>query len=561
MTTLLAVSGPNAGMRFELVEDLIVGRSPSCQVVLADDSQVSRRHARFVCRDAQCLVEDLGSRNGTLLNGERVVGEMALAPGDRIQIGGTALVFEAVARIALRASPEQAEASGPTEEFLPATGGARAVLQAAVALSSCASEDAALRRAAEQARELLAADVGASQLAGELGLATAAVAGAERVDIPAGLARAAFDRRQAARIGGRAAAPLWAGGEPFGLVYAERADDPFTDADLGILAALGRLSGEAVAAARSRQPPPSGASLLGTSRTFRKVLEQVRRAAAFPGVVAFYGPAGSGKAALAQLLHSRSSRALAPLVCVDCRGRASEVDEELFGRPGRAGAPPQLSALRRADGGTLVLAGLDYLPRELGLRLARALGQRLAPLAEGGEAPTDVRVITTSRESPEQLAAQRRLEPELASMLDGQSIAVPPLSERKGDLPLQFDHFAVAAARVWGSRALRLSDEARQLLLDYSWPGNLRELRSCAGRLALLCPGEEVLPGHLPPEIVSGGLPQGGTLADQVSRLERDSIAHALRQAKGKKIRAAELLGISRPTLDKKIALYRLSVK
>ena len=135
------------------------------------------------------------------------------------------------------------------------------------------------------------------------------------------------------------------------------------------------------------------------------------------------------------------------------------------------------------------------------------------------------------------------------------------LRERRGDLPLLFDFYAGQAARLLGASLPRLSPEARELMQAYGWPGNVRELRLCAERLAQLRPGEEVLVQHLPREIAGVPAVEGETLADQVARLERDAIAQALRRARGKKIRAAALLGISRPTLDKKIAGYRLSVK
>jgi DNA-binding NtrC family response regulator len=140
---------------------------------------------------------------------------------------------------------------------------------------------------------------------------------------------------------------------------------------------------------------------------------------------------------------------------------------------------------------------------------------------------------------------------------------LPPLRERRTDVTLLFEHFAAHAARLQLGKVPQLSPEAKDALLLHPWPGNVRELRLCAERLALSFPGEEILSVHLPREMAGGAAPSRGAerLADAVSRLERDVIAQALRQCKGKKIRAAALLGISRPTLDKKIALYKLPLR
>jgi DNA-binding NtrC family response regulator len=172
-------------------------------------------------------------------------------------------------------------------------------------------------------------------------------------------------------------------------------------------------------------------------------------------------------------------------------------------------------------------------------------------------------VVVTAREPIAQLAATSRIELELGRVLEGVEVTAPPLRERAGDVPLLFEHFAAHAARVQGGRAPQLSPEAKDALLAHPWPGNVRELRLCAERLALAYPGEEILSVHLPREIVGGAGPASGTekLADAIARLERDVIAQALRKSKGKKIRAAALLGISRPTLDKKIATYKLSLR
>ena len=405
MASLLAATGPHAGARFEIGEELAIGRAAVCQVCLAEDGKVSRRHARVLARSGLHLLVDLGSRNGTLLNGERIQGEAPLQPGDRIQVGDTLFVFDVPLRASVEESAEQVQRAEPAEQVLPSGGEASAVLRAATALVSCQSEAAVLRRGAEEARRALRADLAAALLPGELGLATAAVVGASEVKVPRALMRAA-DRREVARMGSAAIAPLWIGGSGLGALYVERQSEAMAGPELGLLASLGRLMGEAIAAARTRVPPPTEGVLVGSSRVFRRALAEVRRAAARSETAILIGEPGTGKALVAHYLHARSPRALGPFVQVDCRAPTPQLAEELWGRAAGAGGPPRPSALSRADGGTLVLLAAEALPHELAARLARELSGLAAAHPPGaGETAADVRLVATVRESVAVLAA------------------------------------------------------------------------------------------------------------------------------------------------------------
>ncbi|MGI5863597.1 MAG: sigma-54-dependent Fis family transcriptional regulator [Myxococcales bacterium] len=560
MSVLVAASGPRIGARFDVGLECVIGRSPSCDIALPEDGRVSRRHARVEARDGVLFVVDLGSRNGTFVNGSRIEGEARLEPGDSLLVGDSLFVLDPPLRASVAESASPAE-SGAIEEFMPAAGETAALFRASMALLGASSEAAALRRGAEEAMRLLDADVAAALLPSEVGFVTSAVIGATELEVPRPLLKAALERREGALSDTTAAAPLWAGGSAFGALYVARGEEPVSAHELGLLGMLGRMCGEAVATCRARRPARPDSVLVGTNRAFRRVVGQVRRAAGGSQTVLLCGEPGAGKQLLGSYLHARSERALGPLVVVDCRAPAPVLEEELFGRPAAPGAPPLLSALARADGGTLLLSGLDGLPRDLSARLARAIHQRSAPLPGGGEASSDLRVVATCRPRVPGAPAKAILEPELAAALEGEEIEVCPLRERRSDLQLLFDFFAGQAARVLGGSLPRLSPEARELMHAYGWPGNVRELRLCAERLAQLRPGEEVLIQHLPGEIAGVLAVEGESLADQVARLERDAIAQALRRARGKKIRAAALLGISRPTLDKKIAAYRLAAK
>lgn len=562
MPALLLLSGPSAGLRIEVTREVIVGRSPSCEIPL-EDGRVSRRHARIFVEDDQTKIVDLGSRNGTVVNDEKVDGEAILLPGDRVQVGETTILFEPPATASLGDRETTGEVTHAlVEEILPRTGNEGALLSAGTALLGATSEEMVLRRTAEELARSLHADCASALLGGTEGLLTAAVVGAETVEVQRSMAHAALERRETTRAGGVLCAPLVAsGGQPFGVLYAQRAEPEFSADEEALIASIGRLGGEAYAATRERtlrQLPTR--VLVGSSRAFRKSLEQARRAAANRDPVVLHGEFGTGRTATAHYIHSRSGRALGPLVFVDCQ--QSGVEEELLGRSGAPGVPPLSSALLRADGGTLVLQHLEALDPPHAAWLARHLSRRTAPARQGGEEPVDVRVIATCVLSPQQLVERGELPLELARALSGHEVEILPLRERRADVPALFESFAQAPARSLRKEPPTLTPDARRLLVDYGWPRNVLELRQVAERLALLYAGQEISALKLPPEIQSGELTEAAkSLHAMVQRLERDAISEALREAKGKKIKAAELLGISRPTLDKKIEDYALVVE
>lgn len=563
MPALLLLSGPSAGLRHEVQTEATIGRSPSCEIPFPDDDQMSRRHARFFVRDGQVHLTDLGSRNGTSVNGERISGEVVLQPGDRVQVGKTTLVVEPPGAVSLAgATPEDARHL-PIEEVLPHVGPEAALYSAGVALLGASSEAMVLRRIAEESLHALHADAAAALLGGTQGLLTAVVAGAPSVEVPRDMARAALELSEQGRSARALCSPLVAsGGQPFGVLYVERSEPPFTEAEGRLAAMLGRLGGQAYAAVRSRAgSDPVRVEMVGHSRPFRRVVEQARRAAASSAPLVLSGEPGTGKSLCAEYIHSHSPRALGPLVKVDCRDVAS-LEEVLFGRSRGPGLPPLASALLRAEGGTLLLHHVELLPRPLAERLARLLARKVAPAPQGGEEPVDFRLIATTGVPLRVLLVEGAMEDSLIHQLAGLELEVPPLRERRADIPPLFELFAARGAHVAGKGPPVLTPEARRLLVDYDWPHNVRELKLLGERLSLLHADAQLHAPHLPPEIQAGtALPTAPlSLQERVARMERDAISEALRTAGGKKIVAARLLGISRPTLDKKIEDYGLTV-
>jgi DNA-binding NtrC family response regulator len=278
--------------------------------------------------------------------------------------------------------------------------------------------------------------------------------------------------------------------------------------------------------------------------------------------VVISGDPGSGKCLLARFIHAHSPRALGPLVAVDCRQPAPTLEEIHFGRASGPGDPPRSSALLRADGGTLLLQHAEGLSGAVVERLVRLLARKMAPARQGGEEAVDLRLIATASAPAQLLGAKGELDMALAMALSGLEIEVPPLRERRADILALFDH--VAARGAWASQKppTALSPGARRLLVGYAWPQNIRELELVSERLARVYAGGEVQALRLPPEIQEGSATlEPRSLPQRVERLERDAIVEALEASGGRKIRAAERLGISRPTLDKKIEQYAISVE
>ncbi|HLL81588.1 MAG TPA: sigma 54-interacting transcriptional regulator, partial [Longimicrobium sp.] len=420
-----------------------------------------------------------------------------------------------------------------------------------------------LRRTAEELARGLNADKAAAMLSETAGLMTASVVGAKAVDVPRALARNALDLKEISHSQTELCAPLVpAGGAPLGLLYVER-PEPFTAQDRALASALGRIAGEGLAAVRLRvgRGVTDGA-LVGASKPFRRALEDVRRAAVTDDPVLIVGEAGTGRTALATLIHALSPRSLGPFVTVECRQDAQEVERELFGQTGTPGAPPRSAALLRADGGTLMLRHINALPKALAERLAHAIARKMATAPQGGEEPVDVRIIASAGQPLETLTSKEGFDEGLARALAGVEIELSPLRSRQADVPLLVEHFAAKTAKALETVPFTLTPDARRLLGDYVWPGNVMELKLMSERLALLYPGQEVPALKLPPEVQllgSGGKPN--SLDALISNLERQAISEALREARGKKIKAAALLGISRPTLDKKIEDYGLVVE
>jgi transcriptional regulator with PAS, ATPase and Fis domain len=288
------------------------------------------------------------------------------------------------------------------------------------------------------------------------------------------------------------------------------------------------------------------------------------------------GETGTGKEMFARLIHDSSSRAAGPFIAINCAAIPAELLEyELFGIGGRVatGVDAREGFFVQAHGGTLFLDEIGDLPERLQPKLLRALQEREV-LAVGGSAPrkVDVRAVAASNRDLERLVKEGLFRADLFYRLRGIELRLPPLRERREDLPALLLAFAARAAAKYGKRVRGVSRRALSTLLSHDWPGNVRELESLIERAVLLCPdGGTLQREHLGivetdhAEPIQTALPvalpgpEEETLQAQVDAVEREAILRALAAAKGNKSKAARLLGITRNGLALKMERLRIN--
>ncbi|MEZ5626961.1 MAG: sigma-54 dependent transcriptional regulator [Rhodocyclaceae bacterium] len=290
--------------------------------------------------------------------------------------------------------------------------------------------------------------------------------------------------------------------------------------------------------------------LVGQSQALRQVWSLIKRVAPTPSTVLIQGESGVGKELAARALHQMSTRAERPFVPVNCAAVSAElIESELFGHMKGAftGASESRSGLfTYANGGTLFLDEIGELPLALQTKLLRALEeQRVRPVGSTKEIPVDVRVVAaTNRDLREEVAAGR-FRQDLFYRLEVLTVTIPPLRQRTDDIVPLAEHFNRQLAARLGLPPLPMTSEVAGRLVGYTWPGNVRELRNFIERALIL--------GHFPVEAPAGAL-GGEALPLSLAEVERRHMAAVLRQCEGNKTRAAELLGVSRKTLERKCA-------
>jgi DNA-binding NtrC family response regulator len=317
----------------------------------------------------------------------------------------------------------------------------------------------------------------------------------------------------------------------------------------------------------------SGGAFVHAAPAMGRLLEQVALIAASPvPMVLVTGESGTGKQAVARMLHDESARAAGPFVELNCSAIPENlVESELFGHERGAFSDARerkLGLVEIADGGTLFLDEIGDLGPSAQAKLLTFLEQRtFRRLGATAVRRVDARIVAATNRDLAAMVVARTLREDLFYRLNAITIHLPPLRERRDDVAALAHHFLAESARELGRQFTDLAPETVGLLAQYRWPGNVRELRAVIGRAALLHDGERLLPTHLPPELIAAALaaPAAGATSDAktgtggtaaIPTLEEIELLHIRRVLEvcgGNRTLAAQHLGITRQTLAKKI--------
>jgi two-component system C4-dicarboxylate transport response regulator DctD len=298
------------------------------------------------------------------------------------------------------------------------------------------------------------------------------------------------------------------------------------------------------------------AALIGRSTQMERVRQLVRTLAAAPADVVIYGETGTGKDLVARCLHDHSERRRGNFVPVNCGGLPDAlVDSEIFGHEvgSFTGASRRrIGKFEHANGGTLFLDEIESMPLALQVKLLRALQERSIERVGSNEpVPIDCRVIAASKEDLQVLTEQKRFRADLYYRLGVAFIELPPLRERREDIPLLFEHFTLQAARRYDRAAPIVEDSTLSALMAHAWPGNVRELHNVADRFVLGLLGEG-FSGKLGQDERSASLPE------HLEHIERALIAESMRRQHGDVTSAAHALGVPKQTLYDKLRRLRI---
>ena len=611
---LMGIAGPWKGGTFPLRDDEIsIGREPSNQLWITDPA-LSRRQCVLARRGEDFIIRDLGSRNGTLVNGMPVQ-EQQLSHGDQICIGESVLVllldenpqlernlveFMDTAELkgasvllrkedALYLQPDRVETSLPLTSRMASD--LNALLKIATGIGGIRDRDSLQWQLLGLVFEIVPAERGAFLLFDHLQEFSSAVAW-DRVlgpGHPVRVSRTVVDRvlqegvglvvsdvssedslRDARtltdlRVRSLLCVPLTISGTVVGAIYLDSKNPAqrFDENHLQVMAAVAGIASLALDNVRHweqlrqenqdlRAEIDLEHNMVGGSSRMREVFEFIRRVAPTDSTVFIHGESGTGKELVARAIHRNSSRAERPFVAINCAAITETLlESELFGHEKGAftGATAQKKGkVETAEGGTLFLDEVSELAPGLQAKLLRVLQEREFERVGGTRPiPLDVRLIAASNRNLTEAVEVGAFRKDLYYRLNVVAVTMPPLRERREDIPLLADHFIVKASRKCRTRVKPLSPAARACLTTYEWPGNVRELENAIERALVLGSSDTLLPDDLPEAILEAASPVPDGSANYLGALKetkKQLVLQALQQASGNYIEAARALGM-----------------
>ncbi len=599
----LVAYAPNGVRRIALSRrETVLGSAEDCDVQLPFPG-VAPHHARVVREAGALRLEDLGSRKGVLLNGERVR-TAPLEALDEIRLGGLAILVEDAGRApAARPSPEPA--SEPPLATAVITG--ERLLAHVASVSHWVLADAESQATAESLISRLLQDFGggtllllqAEERTPSIKLAVASesrwlAAGEDLLRQVEAHRRSPAARSETGAFDGRLLRdPSWIAYRYFAALDrghvmitalprfrpGEWSPEPglWALSDLlvlGLVHHLGRYEPLMPGRGGQHELRLAPGLIVGESAAMKRLLEALRFAVDPPVPMLLRGEAGSGKELLARSVHLSGERRNGPFILGSAAGAAAaQVEADLFGAEVRGKGEPlrREGRLALAHGGTLFLDDVDELPLPLQARLVRFLRfGEVEPAGGLGARKVEVRVIAGSRGDLESLVARGLFRLDLAHVLGACAFDVPPLRERREDLPLLLQAFVNRFCHEAGKRVQGITVDVLSALAAYEFPGNLVELESIVRQLVYLCPAGEPIRHNLLPERLRSAPLQATArpaaasdleLRHWVGAAEEAAIREALQRTRGNKLRAAKLLGVSRAGLAMKMERYGLRAR
>lgn len=328
-----------------------------------------------------------------------------------------------------------------------------------------------------------------------------------------------------------------------------------------------RLGAEVKRLRDAAQPSQGVGRLVGQSPPMRRVYELITRLRDTDASVLLSGESGTGKELVARALHTESQRASHPFVAINCAAvPAHLLESELFGHVKGAFTDARNSReglFEQADGGTILLDEVGEMPLEMQPKLLRVLQERrVRPVGGNREVPFDTRIIAATNRDLETEVEEGRFREDLYYRLNVVQIHIPPLRARGNDILLLAQHFVRQAGERTGKAVQGISSEAAKKLLEYDWPGNVRQLENWIERAVTLTRFDQIMVEDLPDKIrkyQSTRTDQAEVDAEHMltlEELERRYIERVLKAADGNKTQAAKILGLDRRTLYRKLERY-----
>jgi len=307
------------------------------------------------------------------------------------------------------------------------------------------------------------------------------------------------------------------------------------------------------------------ARIIGQSHQMQELIALIKRIAASEATVLILGESGTGKELVARAIHQASVRANGPFVAVNCAAIPRDlIESELFGhlKGSYTGAvKDRKGRFQQAKGGTIFLDEVGELPLDLQPKLLRALQERVVEPLGGVSTPIDVRVVAATNVDIEAAVAKKQFREDLYYRLAVVPLNLPPLRNRREDIPVLFSHFL---KKYGHSEDVTVTDKAMECLKNYNWPGNVRELENVVERMLVLCPSSVIEASHLPPQVrLNSEIKAKGVLnlpaqGFSLEELEKEAVMQALVRNDWNQTKAAEFLQIPRHVLIYRMEKYGL---